>query len=235
MAQPQRLDRDRTWLIISLVVFIGYIPLLGWLPYQFAVPAEVSSAASAAGYSGRAATWIMGVWTLCGMVGAAVVAWLRRARGASPTSDPGGRAPSESEGPDGAGAETEQLAVPDRRTRLLEVLIVAIVVGLMYFPLFLAQYGPYIEDNIFLNALHRMGSGQQPFVDFEFLYGPLMIQAAWLWTKLFGYSMVSFYAYLALLEVLLFGVLTLILHRNVGIDTSLFCCSPRSSSTPFWA
>ncbi len=83
----------------------------------------------------------------------------------------------------------------------------------LYAPPFLARYGPYIEDSLFLNYLLRMHCGLTPYRDFQFIYGPLMLYPAFYWTEIFGYSMSSFFGYLSLLEGLQFAVLILVLQR----------------------
>jgi len=52
-----------------------------------------------------------------------------------------------------------------------------------------------------------MECGQVPYRDFEFLYGPLMIHTARAWIRVFGFSMSSYFSYLAILEGLQFAVL----------------------------
>lgn len=96
-----------------------------------------------------------------------------------------------------------------------ELALVFAVFALAYFPLFLARYAPFSEDQFFFATLHRMAHGQVPYRDFAFLYGPLMVYAAHAWTELFGFSMVSFFAYLSLIEGLQFAVLMGVLQLVV--------------------
>lgn len=82
---------------------------------------------------------------------------------------------------------------------------VALLMLALYFPPFLARYGPYGEDQYFLSALLRERVGQQPYLDFEFIYGPLLIFPIARWFDWFGYSMHAYYWFLALVEALTFG------------------------------
>lgn len=91
--------------------------------------------------------------------------------------------------------------------------IVALTVVLVYFPPFLVRYGLYGEDKYFMSVLQRMLVGQHPYSDFEFIYGPLIIQPAAAWMSLFGYSMASYYWLLALVEAVTFAVLAVGLAR----------------------
>lgn len=194
----ERGSSARRVLALSALALLGFVVLVGYLPLAFPVSPDVSSVASAHGYSTAAAFRLAVGWALITVWAARVVA--RRAGG---VPGPPGRA-------DGPTGEPGTGAIDVR-----EILIVAGVVALVYFPPFLARYGPYIEENILLTVQHRMLDGQRPYVDFEFLYGPLMAYSAHAWALLFGFSLTSFYAYVAALEVLLFAALVLVLQLLV--------------------
>lgn len=185
----------RRVLVLSALALLGFVVLVGYLPLAFPVPADVSSAASVQGYSTAAAFRLAVGWAL-------ITVWAARA--VSRRSGPSAARPA------GPGDEPGIGTVDVR-----EILLVAAVVALVYFPPFLARYGPYIEENILLTVQHRMLDGQRPYVDFEFLYGPLMAYSAYAWALLFGFSLASFYAYVATLEVLLFAAVVIVLQLLV--------------------
>jgi hypothetical protein len=113
----------------------------------------------------------------------------------------------------GAGApEAAAAAAWPTRGHAVELFIVAALAMIAYFPPFLAKYGTYLEDSYFLTVLHRMQFGQQPYADFEFQYGPLMIMPAYWWTQIFGYSMQAYYWFLAALEAIQYALLMLMLQ-----------------------
>jgi hypothetical protein len=179
---------------LGIALFFGLVPLLALLPYWFDTPLDVVSAAAAEGYNSQAAFAVAALWLTAGLVTAALLP----ERGSAP--------------------HVEERPAPDRaarRTLALGALAVGGLVFIGYFPPFLAQRGPFIEDHIHLTALHRMIGGQRPYVDFEFLYGPLMLYPAYGWVRAFGYSLASFYTYVALLEALVFAALFVVVWRLV--------------------
>lgn len=194
----ERRSSARRVLALSALSLLGFVFLVGYLPLAFPVPPDVSSAASAYGYSTAAAFRLAVVWTL-------VTVWAARAVSRGADGHARLRAP--------AAGPTEEPGPGPIDVR--EILLVAAVVALVYFPPFLARYGPYIEENILLTVQHRMLDGQRPYVDFEFLYGPLMAYSAHAWALLFGFSLTSFYGYVATLEVLLFAGLVVVLQLLV--------------------
>jgi hypothetical protein len=112
-----------------------------------------------------------------------------------------------------------EVAVGGSRPPVATLALVAALVFaffiLIYFPPFLARYGPYGEDKYFLSALQRFQAGQQPYSGFEFLYGPLLIYPAARWMDAFGYSLASYYSLLALVEAATFAGLALALGLAV--------------------
>ncbi|MDX1744438.1 MAG: hypothetical protein R3324_00745, partial [Halobacteriales archaeon] len=185
-------------LLVGFVALLGFVVLVGYVPTLFPVPPDVTSAATALGYNPSVAFFLAAGWSLVTGVVAYALAGAGHDRQRFET---------------GPRAGSVEIGLGTVRPRA--VILVAAVVALLYCPPFLARYGPYIEDNILLTVQHRMLGGQRPFVDFEFLYGPLMAYSAHGWTKLFGFSLTSFYGYLATLEVLLFSSLTVLVHLFV--------------------
>lgn len=175
-------------LVLGLACFAALVPLLVVMPREFPVASGVISAATVEGYNTQAAYAIAAVWLLVTTLAAAVLN-VRRVRRLHLELDP------------------SPTAAPQRALPWLGMLAVFLLVVLAYFPPFLAQGGPFIEDQIHLTALHRMLGGQRPYVDFEFLYGPLMLYPAWAWTQLFGYTPLAFYGYVALIEGLVYAAL----------------------------
>lgn len=180
---------------LAIAFYLGFVVLLLTLPYWIAPDPGLISAAAADGYNTEVAYWGLLAWSLLG-----VLVFALRGQGKEP----------ERAGGIGPGS-----------TARLHGLELALVFGLFaaaYFPPFLARYGPFGEDQYFLTSLHRMACGQVPYRDFGFLYGPLMLYPAWGWSQLFGLSMHSYYAFLALVEGLQFalvaGVLQLFLPRR---------------------
>ncbi|MGH0028748.1 MAG: hypothetical protein ACQGVC_03085 [Myxococcota bacterium] len=168
----------------AIAFAVGFVVLLITLPAWVAPDPDVLSAAAADGYDTAAAYWTLLAWALIGVAGFAI-----RDRG-QPAPDP---------------------AAPDApatgRLDWTEIGLVFAVFALACFPLFLVRHAPYGEDQYFLTSLHRMACGQVPYRDFGFLYGPLMLYPAWGVAQLFGLSMTSYYAFLALLEGLQFALL----------------------------
>jgi hypothetical protein len=89
------------------------------------------------------------------------------------------------------------------------------LVAFIYWPAFLARYGSYIEDQYFMNVLLRMQSGQIPYRDFEFLYGPLMIYLGHYWINIVGYSLQSYYSLLVCLQVSFFIIALLLFQYHI--------------------
>jgi hypothetical protein len=209
MLEIGRATSNRRVTLLALLFYLGYIPLLWIVPQWFPRDAEVASAAS--GYNGSVAYVAVVLWSLAGIVG--IVLWerlghIRNVPRVSPKEE---STPTPS-------ANVGQL-------HLIEIAAVLIGVMVLYCPLFLAKYGPYSEDQVFLNALQRMQFGQRPYVDFEFLYGPLMLYPAYFWTQLFGYSMMAYYSYLAVIEALVFVALAVVVQLHVVSGT------PRRAAT----
>lgn len=163
--------------------------------------ADVISVAAAVGYNTTAAFWSVLVWFALAIVLFALRAY-KQATGKT------GAVPSSTQ----TGAASTDVASLPGRLNWLEIGCVFLVFTLAYFPYFLARHGPYMEDIFFLAALQRMECGQLPYVDFAFLYGPLMIYPLWGWCQLFGTSMVSYFGFLSLVEGLQFATLIAVLQ-----------------------
>jgi hypothetical protein len=177
--------------LLGLAFFAGFIPLLLVVPRLSPPAADGLATAAAQGYDSGAAYAGALAWALLGLILFAL-----RGRGPGP-------------------AAVEQAARPAGRLRWPEILLVFAVFAAGHFPLFLARHAPFSEDQYFLATLQRMECGQVPYRDFAFLYGPLMIYPAWAWIQVFGFSMASYFAYLALLEGLQFALLIGVLQRLV--------------------
>lgn len=174
----------------GLLVLIGYGLLVGLVPTLVPPdPADLSVAAEL-GYNIDVAFMGLVGWS----VFVFVVLWAASPR-VSPPSDP---APSQV-----------------GRIRWLEVAVVFAVVVLAHWPPLLVRYGPYAEEKYLLSALARMACGQLPFLDFEFLYGPLMIALADGWMHAVGFSMQAYYWLFALLQGLFYAALAVGVQRFV--------------------
>ncbi|WP_461308357.1 hypothetical protein, partial [Albidovulum sp.] len=109
-------------------------------------------------------------------------------------------------------------AAEPRRGALADWILPALVlvaVLVLYYPPANALAGPRLEEGIHLNALHRMRTGDIPYRDFEFLYGPLMLYPAYWWTEIAGWSLPAYYAYIAFLEALVLLALVAVIQRHV--------------------
>ena len=186
-------------LSFGLAIYFGYILLLVTVPYGFPPEASLSTAAAEEGYNVLAAHYVVLAWSLVAVLGSAIYwRWAHRPDSPATEATIGGAATVQRTGKTGY---------------FLEAGCVFLVFVALYAPPFLARYGPYIEDSLFLNYLLRMHCGLTPYRDFQFIYGPLMLYPAFYWTEIFGYSMSSFFGYLSLLEGLQFAVLILVLQR----------------------
>ncbi len=188
----------RRSLIAAVIVLAGYVFLLAVFPYWVPPDPTLPNVAAQSGYNIGVAYNAAFIWTVISFFAVvfiardqSVVAGASVASGVKPGSD---------------GQFTPNM-------RRLEILAVFGVFSLAYFPLFLARYGDFIEDKYFLSTLARMVCGDEPYGDFEFLYGPLMIYPAHYWVSLFGFSFASYYAFLALLQGSLFAAVIATLQR----------------------
>jgi hypothetical protein len=185
---PASIARER-WGNAEWALLIGALVALGvalpTVPRLFPTDPSVLSVASEAGFSTVAAYRLALLW----MAGVVAAGWLL-ARGdrAGAAAGAGNVAPVS--GPARGAWESAELA------------IVAALVLLAFWPPFLAVRAPYVEDSNFLVALQRMHQGQLPYRDFEYLYGPLMLAPAHWFLQLTGFSARHYYAWLAVLEVL---------------------------------
>lgn len=182
---------------LAAAILAGFVPLLLVVPTLFDSDPTVFSAAAAEGYNTTAAYRVAMLWTVLGVLGAIAAAragWLSDA----PVAEPEPSGPAISQG------------------RLwIERIFVGLMVVIALWPAFLARHGPYIEDAIFINALHRVHGGMVPYRDFEFLYGPLMLLSASWWMKLVGYSMQQYYTWLAIVEAVQYVLIVVLLQRLI--------------------
>ncbi|MEZ5895809.1 MAG: hypothetical protein R3C40_00865 [Parvularculaceae bacterium] len=184
----------RRVLFVAAIVLAGYVVALGVAPYWLPPDAGAPNVAAKLGYNISFAYIMMLAWTVFAVV--VISLWGGVNAGSGAASSDGAKSPAYS-----------QLSAR------IEVAIIFIGIFAAYFPFFLARRGDFIEDKYFLNALWRMQCGDVPYKDFEFLYGPLMIYPAHVWTSIFGFSLKSYYALYALLQAGLFAVLALVLQR----------------------
>jgi hypothetical protein len=187
--------------LLAISAYAAIVVALPLVPRFIPASTYGISAAAASGYNTSAAFWTVAVWAL-----AVLILFASRARipgtpipTAEGAHDPGGARPDFRHG----------------RLRPLELATVFVLFALAYCPLFLARYAPYSEDMYFLTALWRMACGDRPYRDFGFLYGPSAIYPLWEWFRMLGASVLSYFAFLALLEGAIFAALAAVLQRLV--------------------
>lgn len=93
-----------------------------------------------------------------------------------------------------------------------ERLVVVLAVLALYWPPAIARFGPHVEDPYFLAALWRSWNGQIPYVDFEYLYGPLTLYPALAWMQVTGFSATAYYTVYTILAAAFFLGLTVLLQ-----------------------
>lgn len=172
--------------LVWSVALLGLVPVLAWLPAAVPPSPPAETAAAVQGYNSALAYWCAVGYVVLAALAALMVA---------------------SRNPEGPILSREGCERPAGHLRPIELALLFLACLLVYNPYFLSRYGPYVEDAYFLTPVLRMHAGQVPYVDFEFLYGPLMVYPLFHWTRVFGYSLFSYYAYLALLEAAFFTTL----------------------------
>lgn len=175
---------DRITALVALFFFLVLLPSLIWVPTLFTHADGVVSAAQAEGYNNKSAHFVTLVWAF---VSSITIFFLARKFTPLPVASTDFKPPSKI-----------------NIIGIIQLVSVGIVVLALYFPPALARYGPYMEESIHLGALHRMLAGDVPYIDFEFLYGPLMLFSSYFWTLATDFSLISFYSYVALLEIIVF-------------------------------
>lgn len=181
--------------ILAGLAVLVLVPLLGWLPTVVTPPPDVASASALLGYDTPTAYRILVIWSVA--LVALAVALGRLPVGPTPVHEP-------------------VAAIDAGERRWLPVAVaVALAFVVAYFPVALARSGPFAEDSLMLAVLHRMAHGQQPYVDFEFLYGPLLIYPAHWWLSLTGFSMEAYYWWYALLQAIGMAALVAVVFRFV--------------------
>ena len=183
--------RQPLW-FYALVFWLGYVVLMVTVPQWWPADPTLPNAAAALGYDTNKAFLSQALWTAGGLLFFGVA--FQQGVFERTSSLPRIEAKRMSSG------------------RTIEIVGIFVLFCLLYFPPFLARYGHYIEDNYFLAVLSRMECGQVPYRDFEFLYGPIMIYPLHYWTALFGFSMQSYYAFLAILQGALFAAVIAVLQ-----------------------
>lgn len=181
-------------LILCCVALLGYVVLLAFVPWWRPPPADLPNVASVLGYNISFAYVLILVWT--GVMGLLAAFLLRAA-------------------PLPQNAQTRITTGPGPLMRWAERGVVAFGALIFYWPGALKRFGPHVEDVYFLNVLWRQACGAVPYRDFEFLYGPLMLAPADAAMALLGFSMKSYFTYLALIQVVFFAVLMTILQRYI--------------------
>ena len=180
-------------LVLGLLCYALFIVGVGWGPYLWPPSGSVASAASVEGYNTNLAHLLA---VLISIVTVGIFAiWSRGSR-----NDANGI------------QKASTLTIPWKRQHFVEAAVIAIVVSIVYWPSILSRGGPYIEDSYFLTALHRMAGGLQPFKDFEFVYGPLMLYLSYFGVALWGYSMQAYFTVLCAAEVAVFLLLYVIVR-----------------------
>jgi hypothetical protein len=184
---------DLILVAIASGLLLSFVLALKIVPRLFPPDPNLPSAAAQLGYNIPLAYWLFAA--IAGG-GGLLVALLGRASPSSPVV---------------------QASAPVTRSRLLwlERFGVLGFVAVLYWPPALARFGPHTEADYFINVLWRIVCGQAPYTDFEFLYGPLMIGLAEAWIAVAGYSMVGYYTYYFILQLLFFGTLLLLLQAYV--------------------
>lgn len=173
----------RTAIIIGLC-WAGFVVLLGVVPWQFPPPSDLQNVAALLGYNVDLAYVLVVGWiVIFALLTMAIYYRTLPPNGSSDDAAPRSINPA---------------------LKWSERLVVALGVAAAYWPWSLARYGPYLEDNYFLNVLWRMHCGDKPYIDFEFLYGPLMVIPLGWWAENFGFSMSTYFAFYVVLQVLFF-------------------------------
>ncbi len=184
MNKTATMNPDSFWKLWPFAMLL-FIPLLQWAPYWFPVPIDVVSASAAVGYSTKYAYLLIVLFAVICIV----AGWVT-------TKNKNANNNVDNDGPE---PFTTNDSIPEVQ-KWLERSLAVILPWIVYCPIFLARYGPFVEDSYFLSLLNRMHSGQIPYADFETLYSPLLVYLPYYWSQLVGHSMAGYYAYICLLE-----------------------------------
>lgn len=187
----------RAGLISVGVIWLSMVVLLQVVPRLYPPPAGLPNVASMLGYNiPLAHALIVAVTVIAGLALGFMARW-----------EPGQRQ---------AQAAPAAAAPPGWGRRGLELLAVTAAVAVLYWPSALARFGPHIEDQYFLATLWRIVCGQQPYTDFEFLYGPLMIGLPAGWASVTGFSMTGYYTLYLAMQAVFYLIVAMILQRNLA-------------------
>ncbi|HAI97507.1 MAG: hypothetical protein CL865_03505 [Cycloclasticus sp.] len=187
--------------LIILTFWFGYVILLSFLPEAFPPDATLPNVAAHLGYNIKLAYLVIAVWSVFGFLFFAIAntrEWISWKTERTPSID-----------------SCDKKNTVSLKKCWLSCLTVGSLVAFIYWPAFLARYGSYIEDQYFMNVLLRMQSGQIPYRDFEFLYGPLMIYLGHYWINIVGYSLQSYYSLLVCLQVSFFIIALLLFQYHI--------------------
>lgn len=186
----------KIWFFIPvLAIWAGFVVLLAYVPWVGEQSRTDTNIADILGYDISLAYLLVAGWSVvCILLGALLFRDL-------PVSD--------------GNISQESRPRPGMKRRLIELMIVLIAAAVLYWPGALAKMGPWIEDEYFLNVLWRMACGAEPYTDFEFLYGPLMVYPLAGWTEWVGLSMQSYYSFYVAAQVSLLVILCLVFQATI--------------------
>lgn len=178
--------------VLIVAALAGYGVAMGVLPWWLPPPADLPNVAAHLGYNTSVAYAAVLGWTVAVAV-LALLFW-----------------------PVAQSSDVHAVPRPSAARLWTERGIAALGVLALYWPTALARFGDHIEDSYFLAALWRMACGQRPYVDFEFLYGPLMLWPTWWLQQVTGFSMASYYVVYAVSQLVVVLGVVVLLQRYIS-------------------